>query len=300
VVEQIQALMDRGQYTLAARMAQGCLMAADLPHIDQVEVALLGYRASMVLRDGYRAANFARRAHAAAQACGGEELEGRACFALGTARLVIGDYVEAKELLQTFLTGLEDRWPALREQEISAYINLGMSFRDRKQYADALEALTRALTLCEAAGDTRRQIKTRQMMAWVLILNDALDEAAVHLDLCDALIPLPDDLSASQLTHRAMLALQRGDNGTAMELGLEIMQPARPGVSDANRALACYITGKVAMNQGDINLARTMATSAQEYAVKDGLSSIINLINQLRISLHQVESNRPGEDTPGT
>ncbi len=298
MVEQIQALMDRGQYTLAARMAQGCLMSDDLPLRDKAEVALLGYRAAMVLREGYRAADFANRAYVAAQACGGGELEGRACYAIGTARLVIGDQVEAKELLQAFLAGLNDRWPELRDQEIGAYINLGMAFRDRKQYADALEALTRALALCETAGDTRRQIKARQMMAWVLILNGALDEAEAHLDLCDSLVPLPDDLSASQLTHRAMLALQRGDHGTAMELGLEIMQPARPGVNDSNRALACYVTGQVTLNQGNLPLARAMADNATEYAMKDGLSSIINLVNQLRTRLHQVESTQPEAEGP--
>jgi tetratricopeptide (TPR) repeat protein len=286
MIERVRMHLNRGEYLAVKRLVGGILVSEDMPPAEKAQAALMGARATMFLREPFLAAKFAEKALGLAQEIDDAELEGRALFQIGAARLAVGDNADARIYLKQFLAGLSDRWPQLDDELAArAYGNLGMALRNQRLYPDSLQAYWQALTRLQRTGDARGQVMCHHQMAWVLILCGDLDEAADHLEQAAGLGEMAPDLSTHQLTHEALLYLHRRDFPVAAEKAEEVLQPERPSVSPASKAIACYVMGDVARQVGHTDVARQFANMAMEAALEDGLASIINLVSKLRRDL---------------
>lgn len=288
MLDHLKTLLAEGRYAAAKKTAQGLLLDNSLASDVKGEVAIMGVQASLMLHEGYLADKLARTALECAQESGNDDLEGRATFFAGTIKAAIGDNAEAKVLFAQFIRGLSDRWPHLdAEYTVHVFNNLGQVCWHQRLYPDALANYTRALHRFVAANDTRGQVMVHHQMAWVLTITGAYAEAQQHLNLALALGQMPPDLSTHQLTHEGLLLLYQGSHGAAMERATEVLTPNRPEVSPASKAVACYITAKVALAQGNTTMALQFVECGYAAAMDSGLAHVMNLINDVRNELNR-------------
>ncbi len=282
-VQAIRAMVAEGRFLAAKRLVQGVLNSPDTPVHEKAQVALLGSQAAMSTRDAYLAWTFAQKALGLAQECESEEIEGRSLFAISAARLAIGDYAETRIFLRQFVDGLADRWPQL-EEELSAraYGNLGLALAGQKLFPDALAAFTSCLTRLQTAGNHQGQVMAHHQMSWVLMQMGAYDEAREHLEQASALGPLPKQLIPHHQSHQALYYLYSEEFGKAMEQAVELLDVSREDVSTSTKAVACFVAGKCALKQGNLQMAKWFANHSVEFATQDGLSSLLNLVSCLR------------------
>gem|GEM_PF-3975093 len=282
-IQAIRSMVSEGRYLAAKRFVQGLLNRPDVSTEEKAQAALLGSQVAMTTRDAYLAWTFAQRALGLAQECEAEEIEGRALFAIGAARLAIGDYAETRIFLRQFLDGLGDRWPQLEDEFAArAYGNLAMAFAGQKLFPDALAAYTSCLTRLERAGNHPGQVMAHHQMSWVLLQMGAHEEAKEHLDRASSLGPIPENLLPYHQSHQSLYHLYSGEFSTAMEQAVELLDVSRPDVPTSLRAVACFVAGKCALHQRNLDMAQWFANQALEFATQDGLSSLLNLVSGLR------------------
>jgi tetratricopeptide (TPR) repeat protein len=282
----------RGEYLHARRLAEAVLALEEASPADKALAAQLGAEAAYALRDDMAAVALARRAVDLARGSGDAQTEGRALFRLAAALTAVGDYHLALEHQREFVEGMEIRWPELdAELGAKAFGNLGLIYRSRRRPPEALQAYWQALSRFQAAGQAEGEIYTRQQMAWLLTQMGELEEAEEHLQASGERLTLDGSghLAVIQLTHEALLRLGQGRYPEAVDLAREVLVPGREAVSEANRAVALYVSGMCALRTGQLGIARMFLGMAREAALSSSLASTMNLVQELARALKESE-----------
>lgn len=291
MLERLKGHLARGEYATVKALAQGMVLSSDVTPEDKGTAALLAVQSALTLGEGLIACAFANRALGLAQEHGMNILEGRALFWLGTAKLGVGDFAQARTFLSQYLAGLTDQWGELDDELTGhAHMNVGQVYREQRLYADSLKAYAQALTRFQQTGDLRNQVATRHQMAWILIRDRAYDEAKEHLDATASMGDLPADSQTHQLCHEALLHLFTGNHTGATTRATEVLHPNRPNTNAGHRAIAAYVAGSVALAVGHLDDAKHFAEVSHDYAIDSGWATHINLAIELKQKLHVATS----------
>lgn len=287
-VGQIGERLRRGEYVQARRLAEAVLGLEDGTIGEKAQAACLGAEAAYRLDDIQAAIALARRAVDLATEAGDCDTMGRGLFRLCGALIVAGDSPMALEAAEQFLAGLQDRWPHL-EAELAAkmHTNLGLIYRTRRRYPEAMQAYWQALVRFQSARDVEGEIRCRQQLSWLLLDLAELDEAEEHLTQASALLSpdVPGYVVPLQLTVEAVLRLEQGRFTEALELAHEVLTPGRPDVNADNKAVALYVAGMCSLRSGQAPTARMFLQMAREAAIQSGLASVMNMVQKLHLAL---------------
>jgi tetratricopeptide (TPR) repeat protein len=223
-----------------------------------------------------------------ARSAGAGSLTGRCWFRLCGALVGVGDSAAALEAGREFLAGLDaGEWPDLVHLRGRCQSNIGMAYKARRQFPDAMEQLTHALAafthipLSDGQTDLRGIVKARHLLAWMLTDLDRAAEAEVHLEAARELIPLMSDWAEHQQAHTAYLRLRQRRRGEAALCAMELLAPDRPDVSAANRAIGHYVMGCVLLEGGDPEGAQRHCTLGQSLAAASEVPAVMNLLMDL-------------------
>lgn len=286
-----QQFLAAGAFVQARREAERLLSEGGLTARQQGRAHHLASRASLMLKDLFGAVRSGEKA----LACGIETvdpvLELPVRFDLGCAYTQIGDGHLATEHLRAFLAEAPAD-PAWQPAVGTAYYNLSLLARQRKQWAQAIDLLRRAAELLEPA----RQSQAALDLAWCHLMLGRHDLAVTCLTRAEQLLLQEpcDHLMADLLFHRALCHRLRGELGASTALCQELFLPGRPATGSAALAHAAWIMGENGLDLGHPAEAMLFANLALDQAVKANLPSVMNLAGDLRRRIGAVTSSTKG------
>lgn len=281
LLERVESHYGRGEYRMATRLAGGMLSGDRYSDSEKAKAGVIGARAALHLSEPHHARELIEKALGFAQSAEDNETEGHSYFVLSAVLICTGDWGTARMVGQTFLSGVEDRWPELEHLTGKVHQNIGQGCRNLRLLPNALQAFTQALARFEKQGDRYWAVSTRHQLAFVLLEMDALDEAEEHLRLALSYGPLSEELSCFQLEHEVALHLKRDEVTLAYEKASELVEPHRPGARPHHKFAGFYALAEVCHRLGRTEEGRKFAYQARDYALLTGIASLLNKVNRL-------------------
>lgn len=288
-LEKLRQHLERGEYVQARREAERLIHVGDLSGSTLVQAYRGAALANFYLQDVFAAAKLGEKAVELAGSLGDWELIGKTRSDLGTIYSKLGDSHLAREYLLSFLVDL-DRYPDLRRSEAAVHHNLGLVYRQRKEYENSLTSHHMAATLFERQGDHRLKVDAIRGVIWCLLTMGDPVAAWPYIEQVSAYVRDHQDemLSASLLTDLAQYYRLIGDIKTSMDFCEEALVPGRPGVDDHILATASVIAGENALDVGQRREAGMFAGFALDYALKAKHPLLMNRASSLRRRIHEL------------
>lgn len=283
LLDRLQSLVATGQFLAAYREVERLVMD---PHIDRAllsKVYLVGARAALGLREVYAAAKMAEKAVEAAELGSNWEEIGSARLLSAIIYRELGDTALAVRFFRLFFDYL-DRYPELEAKTAHAYYNLGLTYQQRREYAEALAAYERAVRDFERIGHAGGVIASLQNSAWVMLLEGRPSPAAPLLRQSELLCADSGETEyqVTQLVVEAFYAWHTGDHHTATALCEEVFQPRREGVEDHHRSAAAWIMANLTLEADRLHEAGIFADWAMNYALQAKEPHYMNLACEIR------------------
>lgn len=192
---------------------------------------------------------------------------------LGGVHMVLGNRTEARQHLQNYLMHLP-RYAEADRFEGRAHFNLGLLYRQDKQYDLAVAAYKQALRCFEQTTEAEA-VKAHQNIAWLLLVQGKGEEARTHICLGSSL-DSSGDFSSEQLVLQAFLHYVLGDTKTALGYLSPVLEE-RVKVSDGNRASARWVAAQISMQQKDHDTARRWLQEALSIALAAKETHLVGL-----------------------
>lgn len=209
------------------------------------------------------------------------EFHQRAVVALAHSLIEYGEPAEAEGRLLTLLAD-ETLTPLTRAQALH---NLAMSYERRRQYGAAVDVYTQAVDSYLNAGRRREALTSLQNAAF-LALVEGVTQGEELLRRAAALLEHGGTAhQTAQIALEAFHALLCGRNHEAIQGAEELLQPDHMHASDWDRALAGYVAARVASAEGQVMVAKALATKARSWGTASRdirLMSLMQSLNDLR------------------
>lgn len=284
-LDRLQGLVRRGEFIQAIREAEGLLLLTNLSTSAQARVLKYLGRCQAQLGDFYGAVRVLETAHVLARNSRDWDCLGLARAELGIIRLLIGDYSNAIDVLQTYFLDLEHYTEARAAEGLVQY-NLGLAHRRRRDYRAAIERYTLAVSWFIERGYTLHAGQTHQNIAWVYCLDGNYDEAERELTTADSFLEVCGAaFQAEQLVCRALYYHCTGQIGTSMLMVEEVLRPTRTGVTATHKGHATWIAGCNALRARHYDMATYFADLATQYALEAKEPAIMSQASLLRADI---------------
>lgn len=222
---------------------------------------------------------------------------GRIQMDLGGVYLVLGNRAEARRHLEEFLLHLP-RYTDAAKFEAKAHYNLGLLYRQDRQYGLAVAAYKQALQCFLEIKEIRDAADTHQNIAWLLLLQGKPEEARIHINHGSSYQNAPEDFATEQLILHGFLHCLLGDASTAMGYLTPVLEE-RVMVSGAHKASARWVAAQVLLQLRQIDEARRWVQEALSIALtaKEGhlVGLCVDLEARIRSQLAEkaTEPQRP-------
>ena len=221
---------------------------------------------------GARCARALRNYHGARQALSLAEVAGPTGALLGQIRFThalivqeIGEYMTAVTAWERTIQGMH-LYPELAPvMEGPAWNNLGLTQRMLKRYDDALDAYRQAAALMEGEGPAEHLRICLLNIAWLHCIRGDVVSASVALEQAEPLI----HSSAARWKHQvgvAFLSLVQKDREGALGLCNAVAGAVEALPED--RSHACWLSGKIALEIGQFDMADSLARQAISHGEK--------------------------------
>lgn len=281
----LEQLLVAGAHLQVRREAERLLLEGDMAVQEQGVLLRMACRACLALQDYYAAAKLGERAIERAREAGDADTLGRAHFYVGCAYTYIGDTHAAEQSLHAFLA-LAHEMTGIEEWEGSAYYNLSILQRQRKQWGAAIQTLERAARLYDERGQKAERAQAALDLAWCCLMLGATPLARPHLDYIAAYLGAQDEpdesLAVDLICAKALLYRLEGDIATSSHLCQTIFLPGRQGVTSHHLGEAAWIMGENALDLGHLHEAHLFVNMALDHAARDNWPSLMNLAGDLR------------------
>jgi tetratricopeptide (TPR) repeat protein len=282
-VDRLHSLVATGQFLAAYREVERLVMDPELHPALRARVYILGVRAAAGLREVYSAAKMAEKAVEAAELGDNWEEIGMARLYSALIYREVGDTARALRFFQLFFQHL-DRYPSLQARSAHAYYNLALTYQQRREYAEALQAYQLAAEDFDRLADKSGVLASLQNSAWVMLLQERPGEADPLIrqaeSLCAAL-ELPE-YQVTQLVVEALHQRQLDNPDRAMALCDEVFQSGRQGVMTRHLAEASWIMADLTMDAGRLHEAGIFADLAVSHALEAKDPHLMNLASDVR------------------
>lgn len=249
-------------------------------------VLLMGSHAAYGLRDFFRARHLAEKALASWGGADSLKLLGQIRFHLGMVTRWIGDTHIAMEQFQLFIQELSVKYPELSMGEGKAYYYLALTLRDRRDLEGAVSAYHKANECFRRDGLPSLLCAGLQNLSWLYCHMNRPSDARAALDESSHLMETPED-RIHQTLGEAFLAAIDGHYGHAASLCESVFRRVERGeqVTAEERCQAAWIAGTVALAQGNLESASSLANIALSFATEAKDSRLMNDAGSLRRSV---------------
>ncbi|MGE5674102.1 MAG: hypothetical protein ACM3XM_09450 [Mycobacterium leprae] len=208
---------------------------------------------------------------------------GRIRFHLGMVARKIGDTHVAAEQFNLFLEELPTRYPELSMGEGKAYFYLALTLYQRRELDAAVQANRTAIDCFRRDGLSSHLAAALLDLAWLYCRMGRAKEARDSLSESANLVDTPE-LHLHQRLGEAYLAFVEEKFILAAELAQEIFQRAERGepVTAGERSQAALLAARVALAQGNLGSAASLADIALSYGAEAKESGLVNDAAALR------------------
>lgn len=275
VLQRLYELLDRGEWVQVKREAERLMLLQDLDYFTLGRIFRAGGRACLYLSEYPAAEKLLELGLPYAFRAQDWDCIGFIRHDLGVAYLFRGETAKAREQFEAFLLGLA-RYQDSRRLEGKAHYNLGLLYRERKDYPLAVAAYRQALNCFVQRGETRNTAVCHQNIAWLLLIQGKADDAKVHVDLAAGFQDgLPPDFLTEQLVLSAFYHQVIGEFKPAMEYLSPILE-SRVVATDQHGASAKWVQAQLFADQGERDDARGALREALDFALSAKAAHLVS------------------------
>lgn len=244
---------------------------------------LMGSHAAYGRKDYFKARQLAEQALSAWSNADPPKTLGQIRFHLGMVTRFIGDTHVAMEQFQLFLQELSTKYPELTMGEGKAHYYLALTLRDRRDLEGAVTAYNQANDCFRRDGLPSLLCAGLQNLAWLYCHMNRADAARAALEEAARLLDTPED-RIHQTLGEAFLAAIDGQYVHAATLCESVFRRVERGeqVSAEEKCQAAWVAGTVALSQGNLDSAASLAGIAQNFAIEAKDSRLMNDAGSLR------------------
>lgn len=288
VLHRLFDLLDRGEWVQVKREAEQLMLLPDLDYYHLGRIYQAGGRACIGLSEFHAAVKLLELGLPYALKARDWDSLGFMRHYLGACHMVLGYPTEAGDYLQAYLLDLP-RYDEARRMEGRAHYNLGLLYRQRKEYGLAVAAYRQALYCFVEKGEVRNAADCHQNMAWMLLVQGKADEARIHIDLAGGFLEkLPDDFRTEQLIVLALYHTVMAEPKTAREYLSPILE-GRVVASEAHLGSARWVEAKLLAAEGSHDRAKAVLEMAIQHSLLARAAHLINLCQSLKEEIpHQL------------
>jgi len=284
VLRQLFELLDRGEWVQVKREAERLMLLPDLDDGQLAWIYRAGGKACIGLSEFHAAAKLYELGMPYAFKAKEWDCLGFTRHEFGTTLLVLGNTNEAREHLEAYLLDLP-RYLDSRRAEGRVHFNLGLLYRQRKEYHLAVAAYRQALHCFVERGEVRNAGDCHQNIAWMLLIQRKPEDARTHIDLASSYLEkLPDDFRTEQLILLALFHVIAGEYPLAGEYLLPILG-GRLVAREEHLASASWVEANLHMAQRQLELARASLEKALTHALLARAAHLVNLCSDLKEQL---------------
>lgn len=282
-LDEIQALLKRGQWTRAEAAAEGMLQGGVSPVVQAWLYHALAVAHSK-MGTTWDALKAARRAQFLASDLRLHDLEFKVLVNLVWLYSEVGDWQLSLETGEQLLAGnIPDD---LRSQLPRVYYNLAFAHRCKHEYGKMHERIQMAIRLGEEMGASPAFLTmANQQAAFWLLLEDRIADADRYMEKSLSLLSEDDTAGWQEQTLLdALRAHQIGKMDEAMTY-TESLVRAGANATLLQRAWAAYLAASAALHLDQVEAAATLIERAVELALELYSPEHLNRVNQLRIRI---------------
>jgi tetratricopeptide (TPR) repeat protein len=172
-----------------------------------------------------------------------------------------------------------------RRLEGFVHYNLGLLYRQQREYSLAIAAYRQALICFDQRGLVRDTADCHQNIAWLFLVQKKPEEARIHIDLAAALQEeQPDDFAAEQLTLWGFYRSELGEFQTAAQYLRPVLEGLQ-AATDEKKASAWWVEARILLAQEQRAGAQEALERAKAYAVTAKAAHLINLCTDMEALL---------------
>lgn len=281
VLRQLNELLERGEWVQVKREAEQLMLLPDLNLETLGRIYRAGARACIGLGEFHTAAKLLELGLPYALRSNDWDTVGFMRHDLGACCLVLGQKETARDQFVAYLYDLP-HYREARCKEGKAHYNLGLLYRQHKNYDLAIAAYRQALHCFVERGETRDAGDCHQNIAWLHLVRRDPDAARIHIDLAATFLDhLPEDFRVEQLILMAFHHAVKEE----FKPGLDYLQPIlenRMGSSEVHLASARWVEAQIFAGQRRWEKAQASLDEAWRYALRTRSAHLINLCTDLR------------------
>lgn len=296
MLKQLYHLMDQGEWVQVKREAESLLQ---MTSPDDTTAGRI-YRALGRANFGLSQYDAARRCFEVGLACasraGDWDFVGYNQHNLAVCEMVLGNRKAAQTGFESFLFRL-NRYQEARRLEGMTHYNLGLLYRQQRDYSLALAAYSQALHCFQRQGEHRNAGDTHQNIAWLLLLEQRSEEAREHIILAAAYSDkLPEDYHTEQLVLFGFFHLVLGDYAASMGYLNPVLENSVK-VFPSHKAAATWVLAQLQAEQGQTELARRTLQEALTLAMATRETHLVSLCEETEAKLHVLGGSGKGGAT---
>lgn len=212
---------------------------------------------------------------------------------LGGAYLVLGNRKDARQYLEAYLMHLPSYTDA-RHFEGRAHFNLGLLYRQDKQYLLSIAAYKQALRCFLDRQALRDAADTHQNIAWLHLLLGNAKEARPHIQAAADFNEAPEDFATEQLILQGLLHCVLGDLTTSVEYLTPVLDD-KVSVAESHRSSARWVAAQVRLQQGDRDEAKRLVQEALSIAISAKETHLVGLCLDLEDRIRAVTAGETAE-----
>lgn len=296
LVEKLAEYLDSGQWLQAKREAER-LLALEGGDAQEAQILRMGAEACLQMREFYNGVQMLERANEHARRAQDWREVGRAGYLLSGAYLWLGDYPQAEQVMTRWLREVPN-YPEQRRHKAGIYKNMGILSNHRHQNVAALTYYSMAEELFQDVGDWQGVIHCVLNQAWIHLMENRPNEAGICLDVAALNLQRTPDLD-DQAHYTCMRALHYrllGDFAASGALCQEILNRV-PGATEHHMAEAAWIAGCNALDQGQVDEARSWADQSIACASRVRYPLLMRLAWELQGKVSARNTQVQGETT---
>jgi tetratricopeptide (TPR) repeat protein len=281
-LSRLEGYVRRGELVQAFQEAQKLLVLPDFPSRQKGKLYRLAGRASGELFGPYAGIKLLELSVPWALRAKDWDTLGAVRADLGTFWLMIGDYSNAVEWLQSYLLDYQkyDKAGGLLGH---AHYNLALAFRRQLKYAQATEHYRQALEWSTRKGFTMQAGVTHQNLAWLYCLLHEPDLATAELDVAETFSDVcGEGFKIEQMLCRAFVLRLTKEVKSAIKLVCEVLEPKRAHATSSHRANAAWIGGSVALDLREYDQAVYFADMSTKYALEANDTAAMSQASKLK------------------
>lgn len=280
MLQRLFELLERGEWVQVKREAEQLMLLPDLDHYALGRIYRAGGRACLGLSEFPASVTLYELGLPYALQAKDWDTLGFIRHDLGAAYLFLGDTLKARKQFEAYLMDYP-RYQEARRLEGNAHYNLGLLYRERKEYQLAAAAYRQALHCYVQRGEIRNGADCHQNIAWMLLIQRKADEAKAHIDLAAGFQEgLPQDFRTEQLVLSAFYHQVLGQVRTAADYLTPILE-SRVAATDEHRASAKWVQAQLLADQGQEAGALKALQESLDFAVSAKAVHLITLCRDL-------------------